>query len=151
MIAHYFLFSPGAWIGEGKVSFSMSPEVLRYYTKWVVDPKKEGAICCEQRVEKEGGGEDVFNNFTISDIEEGGFNIELTNESLGTVRGRGVIDAKTIAWEFRSNEEFQGFEVYELQENGDYMLHAEYSSSEDFRTIIEGRLWQKAPKEKKEA
>jgi hypothetical protein len=61
-----------------------------------------------------------------------------------------VIDAKTIAWEFRNNEEFQGFEVYELQENGDYMLHAEYSTSEDFRTIIDGRVWQKAPKDKKE-
>jgi hypothetical protein len=38
---------------------------------------------------------------------------------------------------------FEGFEVYEQQENGDYFLHAEYGSPDQFRTIIEGLIWRK--------
>lgn len=146
MSAHHFIFSPGAWIGEGRVTFSMSPDLVRYYTKWVVESGREGVILCEQRVEKEGGGEDIYNTFSFSDIKKDAFTIELTNETLGTIRGKGIIDLKTIAWEFKNHPEFQGFEVYELQDNGDYLVHAEYSSSEDFRTIIDGRVWKKAAK-----
>jgi hypothetical protein len=65
---------------------------------------------------------------------------------LGSVQGKGIIDAKTIAWEFRGHPDFEGFEVYELQENGDFMLHAEYSSLDQIRTIIDGRIWKKATK-----
>lgn len=146
MHIHPFILAPGAWIGEGKVTFSMSPEIVRFYTKWVTEAVHDGKIACEQRVEKGGGGEDVFNTFTFYNLTPERFTVELSNEELGTVTGSGVIDEKTIAWEFKGNPEFQGFEVYELQENGDYLVHAEYSSTEDYRTIIDGRIWQKAAK-----
>jgi hypothetical protein len=69
--------------------------------------------------------------------------MELENELLGKVKGAGVIDEKTIAWEFHGTGGLEGFEVYELQDNGDYMMHAEYSSPDQFRTIIDGRIWKK--------
>ena len=69
--------------------------------------------------------------------------MELENELLGTVKGTGVIDENTIAWEFHGTGGLEGFEVYELQDNGDYMMHAEYSSPDQFRTIIDGRIWKK--------
>ena len=146
MSIHSFIFAPGAWIGEGRVTFSMSPDLVRYYTKWVVEAAYEGKIACEQRVEKEGGGEDLFNSFTFYELTAESFKVDLTNDTLGTVSGHGIIDEKTIAWEFKGDSEFQGFEVYELQENGDYLVHAEYSSSEEFRTIVDGRIWKKEEK-----
>jgi len=141
---HEFIFFPGLWIGEGRISFSASPEWLRFYTKWQIEKEDNGPVRCEQQVEMEGGEESAFNQFTISDVLENSFTIELTSELLGTVEGKGVFDAKTIAWEFRGHPEFEGFEVYELQDNGDYMLHAEYSSTDQFRTIIDGRIWKKS-------
>jgi hypothetical protein len=36
---------------------------------------------------------------------------------------------------------FEGFEVYEKQENGDYFLHGEYGEPHLFRTIVEGLIW----------
>lgn len=146
MSKHSFIFSPGAWIGEGRVTFSMSPDLVRYYTKWTIDAIRDGKITCEHRVEKEGGGDDIFNAFTFSNITQDTFTVELTNETLGVVIGHGIIDDKTIAWEFKGNPEFQGFEVYELQENGDYMVHAEYASTEEYRTIVDGRIWKKEGK-----
>lgn len=143
MSAHEFILQPGLWIGEGKVTFSASPERLRFYTKWSIEAQKRGTHSCSQQVEMEGGSDHVNNSFIFSDFHDGSFIVELTSELLGTVMGKGVIDAKTIAWEFRGNPEFEGFEVYELQDNGDYMLHAEYSSSELIRTIIDGRIWRK--------
>lgn len=144
MGTHEFIFSPGQWIGEGRVTFSSSPDHLRFYTKWTIDKEETGKIRCQQQVEMEGGEERVFNSFTFSNIEASSFILELSNELLGSVKGKGVIDPKTIAWEFRGNPEFEGFEVYELQENGDYMLHAEYASTGQFRTIIDGRIWKKS-------
>lgn len=142
--SHQFLFSPGLWVGEGRVTFSSSPDHLRFYTKWNIEKENQGMIPCQQHVEMEGGEDRVFNNFVFSAVTSSSFLLELTNELLGNVKGKGVIDPKTIAWEFRGNDEFEGFEVYELQENGDYMLHAEYASTDQFRTIIDGRIWKKS-------
>lgn len=146
MILHDFLFKPGLWIGEGKVTFSASPELLRFYTKWTIEEEVDKKITCYQHVEMEGGDSNVFNTFIFSDIQPTSFSVELSSEMLGSVQGKGIIDAKTIAWEFRGHPDFQGFEVYELQENGDFMLHAEYSSADQIRTIIDGRIWKKAAK-----
>lgn len=142
MAKHEFIFSPGQWIGEGRVTFSASPDHLRFYTKWLIDKAENGNIRCQQHVEMEGGEDRVFNTFVFSNVLSSSFVLELMNELLGSVKGKGVIDEKTIAWEFRGGE-FEGFEVYELQENGDYMLHAEYASTDQFRTIIDGRIWKK--------
>ena len=146
MTTHDFLFKPGLWIGEGKVTFSASPETLRFYTKWTIEEEVDKKIICYQHVEMEGGDSNVFNTFIFSGILPTSFSVELTSEMLGSVQGKGVIDAKTIAWEFRGHPDFEGFEVYELQENGDFMLHAEYSSADQIRTIIDGRIWKKAAK-----
>lgn len=144
MDTHQFIFQPGQWIGEGRVTFSASPERLRFYTKWDIHGAVKGIIKGKQVVEMEGGDEHLFNHFIFSEVQPESFQIELTSDLLGTVRGKGIIEPKTIAWEFRGNPEFEGFEVYEIQENGDYMLHAEYCSSDQFRTIIDGRVWKKS-------
>ena len=143
MTNHDFIFKPGLWVGEGRITFSVSPDRVHFYTKWIVEKENNHSIICQQHVEMEGGS-NVFNTFTIFNISPTTFSIELTNELLGSVQGTGLIDAKTIAWEFRSHSEFQGFEVYELQDNNDYMLHAEYSSMDQIRTIIDGRIWKKS-------
>lgn len=145
MQGHQFIFSAGQWIGEGKITFSASPDHLRFYTKWEIEPvDKTGAICCQQQVEIEGGDDRVCNRFVCLNLQPEAFVIQLRNELFGEMEGKGVVDVKTIAWEFRGNPDFEGFEVYELQENGDYMLHAEYASSEEFRTIVDGRIWKKS-------
>lgn len=144
MAAHHFIFSPGQWIGEGRITFSASPEHMRFYTKWIIDEKLEKCIRCEQEVEIEGGVENVHNYFQFSEILTNDFIVELKNDLLGSVKGKGIIDDQTLAWEFRGHANFEGFEVYELQENGDYMVHAEYASPDLFRTIIDGRIWKKS-------
>lgn len=84
------------------------------------------------------------NKFTLTEIKNNTFIITLENESLGKVIGKGVYDDKTVAWEF-SNKElgFEGFEVYELQEDGGYVTRGEYISIDQLRTIIEGKIWKK--------
>ena len=146
MSNHEFLFTPGLWVGEGRVTFSKSPNILRFYTKWEITKDDEGMLSCAQRVEMQGREEDVINTFAVFDVTSTNFILELTNEQLGIVLGKGIIEPKTIAWEFRGDTEFQGFEVYELQDNGDYMLHAEYTSTEHYRTTIDGRIWEKEEK-----
>lgn len=143
MTDHDFIFKPGLWVGEGKVTFSVSPERIRFYTKWTIEKEVNKKITCQQHVEMEGGESHVYNTFTFSNIQSTSFTVDLTSELLGSVTGKGVIDDKTIAWEFRGHPEFEGFEVYELQNNGDFLLHAEYSSIDQIRTIINGRIWKK--------
>jgi hypothetical protein len=141
---HAFIFQPGLWIGEGKITFSSSPEHLHFYTKWMIAPLAGKSIHCQQKVETRGVQDVVINDFKFLKLEESKFEVELKNELVGKVTGSGVIDTKTIAWEFRGNNQIEGFEVYEIQDNGDYLVHGEYSSTEQFRTIIDGRIWQKA-------
>ncbi|MEC7839176.1 MAG: hypothetical protein VX777_03955 [Chlamydiota bacterium] len=140
---HNFLFQPGNWIGEGKVSFSASPDELRFFTRWVINVTEDDKIQCKQTVEIQGVGEHVINSFVISDVQSNSFAIELQNEMLEKVKGEGIIDPKRIAWEFRQHETFEGFEVYQLSDDGEYTFHAEYSSPDQFRTIIDGRIWRK--------
>lgn len=144
---HQFLFTPGRWVGGGKITFSASYELIRFYTSWTNGPAINGRIFCQQRVEKQQVNETVNNDFTLYDISEKDFKIHLENELFGSIEGKGIIDAHTIAWEFHGmstqKQEFEGFEVYELQEDGDYMVHAEYASAELFRTIVDARIWRK--------
>lgn len=141
---HRFIFSQSVWIGEGRITFSTSPERIHFYTKWICErsQEKEGFIC-QQQVEMQGVDESVFNTLTFTNITENSFTVTLENDLVGSVTGKGVIDVKTIAWEYRTGSDFEGFEVYELQDNGDFMLHAEYSSPDQYRTIVDGRVWEK--------
>jgi hypothetical protein len=149
MTQHLFIFQPGLWVGEGKIQFSSSPEQIKFYTKWDIPSKQEEEllgtrkISCTQKVEMSGDTEQMTNRFTFAHVTPSGFTLKLENDLVGHVEGQGVIDGKTIAWEFRGHPNFEGFEVYELLDSGDYMLHAEYSSPDQFRTIIDGRIWKK--------
>jgi hypothetical protein len=145
MLNHQFIFTPGRWVGSGKISFSASPEHIRFHTSWVIEEANDMGIKALQHVEMIGADQVVNNHVRIYDAKANKFKIELENELFGMVFGTGIVDEKTIAWEFHSasGNTVEGFEVYELQENGDYMLHAEYSSQDLFRTIIEGRIWKK--------
>lgn len=149
MFDHPFLFNPGTWVGQGRLSFSTSPTQLRFYTKWVINEKKEDAIQAEQWIEQQGEQDLMGNVFTISAIKPASFEIELSNELIGSVKGQGIIDTQTIAWEFKLSmnpdreDGFEGFEVYELQDNGDYLFHAEYFSGVQYRTTVDGRIWKK--------
>lgn len=143
MAQHAFILSPGKWVGEGKISFSASSENLRFYTRWLIGDADKGSITCSQEVEMPGNEPNMINNFVFSNVTTSSFAVELENDVLGKVKGTGIIDQKTVAWEFHGGGGLEGFEVYELQDNGDYMLHAEYASPDQFRTIIDGRIWLK--------
>jgi hypothetical protein len=72
------------------------------------------------------------------------FLITLENVLLGSVNGKGLVDEKMIAWEFRedgSGTGFEGYEVYELQNDGTYIMRAEYSTDDQMRTIVQGNIW----------
>ncbi len=143
MFNHRFIFEPGYWIGEGRVTFSGSTDHLNFYTRWTIKAAANGVIFAQQEVQMQGTSEGVMNTLLFSHLTNKDFLVDLRNELMGSTRGQGIVDAKTIAWEYRSHENFEGFEVYELQENGDYLIHAEYSSTDQFRTIIDGRIWKK--------
>jgi hypothetical protein len=144
MMTHQFIFHPGQWIGEGKVSFSISPETLHFYTKWTIEAENHQEIHTVQIVEIQGNEPSMQNIFNFLDISPNKFIVNLENDILGNVKGTGIIDPQNIAWEFHSVGGLEGFEIYELQENGDYLLHAEYTSPDQFRTIIDGRIWKKS-------
>jgi hypothetical protein len=142
MSNHSFVYRPGQWLGEGKITFSESTDQLRFFTRWrFVEGRDE--VEGIQEIEVEGVPEKMENMFLFGDLIEGGFGIRLDNQLLGTVFGRGLTDENVIAWEFRADNEqaVEGFEVYELQADGTYSMRAEYVSSDQFRTIIEGKIW----------
>ena len=138
-----FIFTAGSWLGEGKITFTASSEFLRFYTKWEITESGSGIMQAVQTVEMLGVEEHVVNAFTFSDIKPDKFSVCLENNIVGKIMGTGVRSRQTIAWEFREQSIFEGFEVYEQQENGDFFLHAEYGAPSQFRTIVEGLIWRK--------
>lgn len=137
---HAFVFGQGAWVGEGTVSFSTSPEQLYFITKWEVDPRTKESILCRQEVRMEGADEPLENKFHIFDISNNTFKVILENPAVGQVSGKGIVDEKTIGWEFQESSELQGYEVYQMEAEDLYKFHAEYVSTDDFRTIIDGHI-----------
>lgn len=138
-----FIFTPGFWLGEGKITFSASAEFLKFYTKWEIVEETPAVIKAKQIVEMQGVEEQVINMFTFKDIKPASFTVLLENNIVGKISGTGLRDKNVIAWEFQGQLTFEGFEAYEQQENGDYFLHAEYGSPDQFRTIVEGLIWRK--------
>ena len=66
----------------------------------------------------------------------------LENEALGKVQGKGLISEKVIAWEFRMQDiGFEGFEFYEKLDDKNYLMRAEYATADQFRTVINGKIW----------
>lgn len=143
MTHHEFLFVPGRWVGQGKITFSNSNDLLRFYTSWMLTPGNEGEMYCNQLVELQGVDEQILNSLKVYEITANDFKIDLESAPNGIAKGKGVIDLKTIAWEFHGTGSIEGFEVYELQDNGDYMVHAEYSIAGLFSTCVDGRIWRK--------
>lgn len=142
---HPFLFSPKKWLGEGKIQLSVSDEELDFYTRWSLgglDP--EGQIPATQEVQIKGVSDIMQNQFTITELVGNRFNIELENAALGKIEGKGIIKDNTIAWEFRNSEiGFEGFEFYEKQADGSYLMRAEYATPDQYRTVIRGKIWEK--------
>lgn len=145
---HPFIFKPGAWLGEGKITLSMMEEELPFYTRWSIPPANDkGLIACIQELQIAGLSDMMNNQFSFYDIASKDFVIELENQTIGKVVGKGLIKPNLIGWEFRLGHlGFEGFEFYETCDEPDtYLLHAEYSTSDDFRTVIHGKVWKKAP------
>lgn len=142
---HPFLFTPITWLGQGQISLSMAQEELTFFTRWTVNHvDTDGKITCAQEIQIKGLSDIMHNDFLLFDLKEGSFTIDLENEALGRVTGKGLIDEKMIAWEFRVEDlGFDGFEIYEKQDDKNYNLRAEYATGDQFRTLIKGKLWQK--------
>jgi len=140
---HPFLFRPGIWLGEGKVKLNVSPEEMKFMTRWNLgESSEEGPIKAVQEVQISGLSEIMTNQFSVFKVVDEEFEIELENQNLGKVIGKGIIRPKIISWEFRLNSlGFEGFELYEKEEDDTYSLHAEYATKDDFRTIIQGKIW----------
>lgn len=149
---HVFIFKPQPWIGEGVITLNMVEERLNFSTKWAVtDPDFAGKIQSVQELQISGISENMRNELTFFDFTDNKFSVEMENLNIGRVVGTGVFDDNMIAWEFRDNDlNFEGFETYHLQKDNSYIMHAEYVTSDQFRTQIDGKLWQPPEGEKNE-
>ncbi len=143
MEKHLFIFQPGIWIGYGIITLNTSTSYLQYCTKWTIERTSEAEISAIQEIELEGRKENAINHFLFSNITPETFFITLSSEPIGIVSGTGVIDSSTIAWEFRGELALEGLEIYERQNDGEYLMHAEFIASEEYRTMINGRIWKK--------
>ncbi len=138
---HKFIFTPGVWQGEGQITFSMAEDELVFKTRWTLAPKEGERILLSQTIEVDNVPDKMVNNFAISDMTASSFVIELENNLIGKVQGKGVVDEKTIAWEFRNTpQQFEGFEIYELQPDGSYKVRAEFTAGEGLRTYVKGTI-----------
>jgi hypothetical protein len=144
MYKHPFILTPSSWLGQGKIQLNMVAEELAFFTRWNIgSPDAEGRIECVQEIQVKGLADVMHNQFSIYAVNNGEFQIDLENQALGRVVGKGIINEKVIAWEFRIEEiGFEGFEFYEKQDDQNYLMRAEYATSDQFRTVIEGSVWQ---------
>ena len=143
MIGHQFLLTASSWLGQGKIQLNMVSEELAFFTRWNVNTADgDGRIECLQEIQVKGLSDIMHNQFLIYNLVSGEFAIDLENQALGRVTGTGLINDKVIAWEFRIEEiGFEGFELYEKQDENNYLMRAEYATSDQFRTLIQGRVW----------
>lgn len=147
---HTFIFEPGNWAGEGKISLNMVEEELFFDTNWSVQNRDfSGKVQCLQDVQIHGLSENMRNELDFYDFENKSFTVGMENQNVGRIEGTGVYDDQLIGWEFRNNEmNFEGFETYHLQEDGSYIMRGEYVTSDQFRTQIEAKIWLKESFEK---
>lgn len=146
----HFLFTPGEWLGEGSITFSISPDILDFRMKWTVEQSKDNLFLCTQKVEVLGG-DTIVNLYKCMPEKGKAFSVILENELLGTFTGIGVLEENSIAWEFRKKEVFEGFEIYKELSPDEYQMHAEYVSPDETRTKINGRMWKKTTASIKDA
>lgn len=150
MFGHNFLFKPGNWIGEGSIELSNVEEKLVFYTRWrslSADPDLM-EIDSTQEIQVSGQSDIMLNQYLLSTFDTKRFDVELENQAWGKVYGEGMVDDGFIGWEFRNNDlGLEGYEYYQLQDDGSYEMKAEYASQDDFRTQITGRIWKQLPQE----
>jgi len=140
---HLFIFSPGSWNGEGEIRLNMVEEELGFYTRWNIMQVDSSRIECIQEIQVKGLSDIMFNQFSFFDFAQSNFTIELENQALGKIQGTGLSTDKVIAWEFRIPDiGFEGFEFYEKDSDGTYFMRAEYATRDQFRTLIQGKVWQ---------
>lgn len=138
-MSHAFIFAPGVWKGEGKITFSMADDELDFKVTWIVLAKDENKIHFSQEVDLIGVGEKMRNQFCVSSITSEKFEIQLQNQLVRKVVGVGLINSHTIAWEFHNkDQEFEGYEIYDLQDDGSYHMRAEFTAGEGLRTHVKG-------------
>lgn len=136
-----FIFSPGIWLGEGKITLASSPEVLLFYTKWKILEETNGVIKATQHIQIQGIEENRANLFTITDITPISFTILLENELTSKIVGLGKREEQKISWEFLSSSSLEGGEAYNREESGVYLIRGKYGDVAEFSTAIEGRIW----------
>lgn len=143
MFNHSFIFNPGSWIGEGKITLNMVEEELVFNSNWTVQNKDfAGKVVCAQDIAIHGLSDCMRNELTFYDFGGKQFAVDMENQNIGKITGIGVFDEKTIAWEFRDNSaSFEGYESYDLQADGSYLMRGEYITSDQLRTQIEAKIW----------
>lgn len=135
----HFLFNEGEWAGSGRVTFSVSPEVLQFTTTWIVSSLGDQKFRAVQRVEIPG--QDVQTNvFTVTKHSSGEFQLFLENDVIGVFSGDGVSDETQLAWEFSHHGSLEGMEVYEKTNDKEYSFRAEYVGGDDCSTTIHGTI-----------
>lgn len=140
---HDFLFQSGVWLGEGKISFSASPNIINFYTRWKIFLPSEDEVRAVQNIELEGVKEHVINYYDIKEMTSESFKLFMSNDNIGEHQAKGTLSPEKIFWAYYKEGNLQGFETYSIQPNGEYIFHAEYISMEGDKTIVEGRLWAK--------
>ena len=142
-MAHQFLLTPSSWLGQGKIQLNMVSEELSFFTRWNINNADvDGSIECLQEIQVKGLSDIMHNEFFVYNLTYGEFAIDLENQALGKITGKGLVNEKVIAWEFRIEDiGFDGFEFYEKQDDNNYMMRAEYATTDQFRTLIQGRVW----------
>jgi len=140
---HTFIFSPGSWSGEGKISLNIMEEELHFSTNWNVQTRDfTGKVQCMQGIQIQGLSENMRNELIFYNFQNKTFTVDMENQNVGRIIGSGIYDDSVIGWEFRCVESnFEGFETYYLQEDGSYLMKGEYVTSDQFRTQIEARIW----------
>lgn len=119
----------------------MADDALDFIMRWKVEPNDDGEIVFRQEITIDDLGQKMNNQFRVSSLTSEAFQIALENQLVGKVCGKGVVDSKVIAWEFREPEqEFDGFEIYELQEDASYKMRAEFTAGEGLRTYVQGQI-----------
>ena len=142
---HSFIFTPGSWYGEGKIVLNMVEEELIFNTNWTVQNRDfSGKVGAAQEIQIQGLSENMRNELTFYDLQSKTFSVDMENPNIGRITGTGLYDDQSIAWEFRNNDmNFEGYETYSIQSDGSYQMRGEYVTSDQFRTRIEARIWQR--------
>ena len=136
------MFSPGKWLGEGKIRLNMLEEELSFFTRWSIGIEEEGSIECVQEIQVKGLSDIMVNQFRLSNIQPSGFSLLMENHAIGKVEGVGIISETLVGWEFRVKDlGFEGFEYYEKQLDDSYLMKGEFSTVDQLGTNIQGKIW----------